>query len=163
MTHRIRILNEEHSYNFVCSGYLVKDSKVLLVHHNRFNLWVPPGGHVEAGELFHETAEREFFEETGMKVRAITDSALEYCDSNATNVPTPFYCDVETEGFSVPVITQFFWMMKTEDSPSLKPQLSEVYDVKFFSYDELDDLPTFDQVRVVARFALANFPRLMDI
>lgn len=33
-------------------------------------IWLNPGGHIESGELPHEAAEREFYEETGVFVEA---------------------------------------------------------------------------------------------
>ncbi len=40
--------------------------KVLLIHHVKSGLWLPPGGHVEPGENLVETAEREVREELGI-------------------------------------------------------------------------------------------------
>lgn len=142
----------------ICGGYLVRGRRVLLVHHNRFNLWVPPGGHVEAGELFHETAEREFCEETGIPVKAVSASKFAFNDHNASAVPIPFYCDVEREGFDVPVVAQFFWMIETQINSRLKPQNTEVYDARFFTVDEIATLETFEQVRQLSSFAIDNYP-----
>lgn len=53
------------------SGYLIHDDKILLIKHKKLKAWLPPGGHIEEGELPHEAAEREFWEETGIKVKAV--------------------------------------------------------------------------------------------
>jgi 8-oxo-dGTP pyrophosphatase MutT (NUDIX family) len=45
--------------------------KILLVLHKKFNKWVQPGGHIEDNELPEETAVREVFEETGVKVKLL--------------------------------------------------------------------------------------------
>jgi len=42
-------------------------AKALMVHRPKYDDWVLPKGHVEAGELLPETACREFHEETGYK------------------------------------------------------------------------------------------------
>lgn len=52
------------------AGCLVQDGKVLLVKHKKLGIWLNPGGHIEPGELPHEAAEREFYEETGVFVEA---------------------------------------------------------------------------------------------
>ena len=54
-------------------GLVMRDGKLLLVSHrgptgNIF--WIPPGGGMESGEGALACAEREVFEETGIRVRA---------------------------------------------------------------------------------------------
>jgi len=51
-------------------GCLIHDHKVLLIKHRKLGVWLCPGGHIEPNELPHQAAEREFWEETGMKVKA---------------------------------------------------------------------------------------------
>ncbi len=54
-------------------GIVLRQNKVLLVHHHRegaYDFWVPPGGGVEGDEGFLRAAEREVFEETNLVVRA---------------------------------------------------------------------------------------------
>ena len=54
---RVIILNAEH--------------KMLIVkqHHKEKDIWLVPGGGIEDGESSFEAAEREVFEETGIKVK----------------------------------------------------------------------------------------------
>lgn len=151
----------EFGYVLICSGYLVEQGKVLMVHHNRFDKWVPPGGHVEPGETFAETAAREFKEETGLVTEVIsTQPVIHPADGNSTPVPVPFYTDVEREDFAVPAITQFFYVRRaagTDDS-RVQAQLSEVHDAAWFSMGDLSTLRTFEQVRSLARHALLHYP-----
>ncbi len=42
--------------------------RVLLIRHNVLGRWLPPGGHVEAGELPPAAARREVLEEVGIDV-----------------------------------------------------------------------------------------------
>jgi len=32
--------------DFVVSGFITHEDKVLLVNHKKLNLWLPPGGHI---------------------------------------------------------------------------------------------------------------------
>jgi 8-oxo-dGTP pyrophosphatase MutT (NUDIX family) len=52
------------------AGFLIHDQKILLIKHKKLGIWLAPGGHIEADELPHQAAEREVWEETGIKVRA---------------------------------------------------------------------------------------------
>ncbi len=56
---------------FTAGGILIHHNKVLLIKHKKLNMWLTPGGHVDERELPHQTAEREFLEETGIKVKAV--------------------------------------------------------------------------------------------
>jgi 8-oxo-dGTP diphosphatase len=54
-------------------GIIIRQNKVLLVHHHRenaFDFWVLPGGGVEGTEGFMKAAEREVYEETNLQVQA---------------------------------------------------------------------------------------------
>jgi 8-oxo-dGTP diphosphatase len=65
----------------ISAGVLaLHDDKILLVRHFRpgvHDFWCGPGGGVEGAEQLHDAAEREAFEEAGVRVRA---RALAYID-----------------------------------------------------------------------------------
>jgi 8-oxo-dGTP pyrophosphatase MutT (NUDIX family) len=44
--------------------------KVLLIHHRIFRNWLPPGGHYEPLGSLWDSAVRETFEETGVRINA---------------------------------------------------------------------------------------------
>lgn len=58
---------------FCASAFVVNpvDKKILLCHHRGFNRWVQPGGHIEHNELPEETAMRETYEETGVRIKLL--------------------------------------------------------------------------------------------
>jgi len=56
----------ETTRHFVATIYVVNDGATLLHEHERLDMWLPPGGHVERDELPHEAALRECREETGL-------------------------------------------------------------------------------------------------
>jgi 8-oxo-dGTP diphosphatase len=147
------------SFLWVASGYLVEQRRVLLVLHRGFRRWVPPGGHVEAHETFAEAAEREFHEETGIRVRAISAGpTIHPPDDNATPEPLPFYVDRELEGFRRPAIVQYFYVAPVDGADAPRPELAEVEECRWFAEDEVASIPTFEQVRSVACWALAHHP-----
>ena len=145
---------------WIASAYAIHAGRVLLVHHNRFGKWVPPGGHVEPGESLSQAAVREFEEETGLTAEVISASpGLHPPDDNATPDAAPFYVDLEREGFRKPAIVHFFYVRITSTVRDLSRfQRAELTDIAFVSVRELEDLDTFEQVRSVAAFVLANHP-----
>jgi 8-oxo-dGTP pyrophosphatase MutT (NUDIX family) len=58
----------ETTRHFVATVYLVNDGAVALHHHDKLDMWLPPGGHLHRDELPHEAARREVREETGHEV-----------------------------------------------------------------------------------------------
>jgi len=147
------------AYKYFASGYLVLEGKVLLVHHNRFDKWVPPGGHFEEDETPDQTVEREFFEETSLKVEVLpAHPAVFQGDHNATPIPMPFYIDLEREDFDVPRIGFFYFVRQKDRSDRLEHQQAELKDAQWFEKKDLKELKTFDQVRAVASYALDNYP-----
>lgn len=119
------------------------------------------GGHIEPGESFAGTAVREFKEETGLLVEAISSQPeIHPADANATPEPVPFYVDVEREGFATPALVQFFFIQRRPGAQgqAVEAQLEEVHGADWFGLEDLADLKTFDQVRSLARFALLNHP-----
>jgi 8-oxo-dGTP pyrophosphatase MutT (NUDIX family) len=54
--------------DFTASVYIVHDRKVLLRKHEKYGLWLPPGGHIELDEDPNEAAVREAKEEVGLDV-----------------------------------------------------------------------------------------------
>ncbi len=78
---------------WTASGILIQDDKTLLIKHKKLGLWLCPGGHVDPEEAPHETAEREFLEEAGVKVQAV--DYLFQADDDATEfVPSPIESNI---------------------------------------------------------------------
>jgi 8-oxo-dGTP pyrophosphatase MutT (NUDIX family) len=51
--------------------FVVHRGQVLLHWHRRLGRWLPPGGHVDPGELPDEAAVRETLEETGLEIELV--------------------------------------------------------------------------------------------
>ncbi len=59
---------------FVVAAYVIKGNKVLLVHHKKLGMWLPPGGHIEQYETPEEAVVREVKEETGLNVEVVREA-----------------------------------------------------------------------------------------
>lgn len=80
-------------YDFVVTVFIVHDNKVLLVHHPRYDKWIPMGGHIELDEDVESALYREVAEETGLEVEILsTKPAVETTDTKF--LLTPNYVDV---------------------------------------------------------------------
>jgi 8-oxo-dGTP pyrophosphatase MutT (NUDIX family) len=68
--------------------YVVADGVTALHEHPGLGLRLPPGGHVDRGELPHEAALREAREETGLDPTLLTDHA-DISSETARSIPRP--------------------------------------------------------------------------
>lgn len=79
---------------YVATAIIIRDDRMLLVHHKKLNLWLPPGGHVEEGELPSECVVREVKEETGLDVEIVNKTPAVVSD-HAIPFPTADWTQLE--------------------------------------------------------------------
>ncbi len=72
------------------------EGKVLLLKHKKLNSWLPPGGHIEEGELTHLGAIREVLEEVGIKFTFISETSC--IGTIAEPLPVPIFIQLEDLG-----------------------------------------------------------------
>lgn len=132
--------------------------------------WLAPGGHVEKDELPHQAAEREFFEETGVKVQAITAYPL-LTTISSESLPMPFTSDlhwINKPGETTHVRDtgdiceqHYGWgfFMKAVGDMVLSDADLGIDAVRWFSEKEIDTLQTNDKIKAEAHFVFAHYPR----
>ncbi|GLZ75990.1 ADP-ribose pyrophosphatase [Actinorhabdospora filicis] len=104
------------------------EDRVLLVREARDGRWCLPGGWVDALDLPHAAAEREFAEEAGLKVRTTKLAALH--DGSVHNGHTgPWH-----------VYKLLFLVERTDDADPVAGLDGETTDVRHFALDELPEL-----------------------
>jgi len=81
--------------DFVASGFLVSNGKVLLVKHKKLGLWLPVGGHIEGNETPEEALKREAMEEAGLEIEALSKPAFECSDENVSMLLMPHHLQME--------------------------------------------------------------------
>ena len=66
--------------HFTVAVFVVWEGKVLLHWHRKLAMWLPPGGHIEDGELPDEAALREVREETGLWAELVGERREDVAD-----------------------------------------------------------------------------------
>ncbi len=131
-----------------------KPTKTLLIHHRKYDKWMPPGGHQDPHENPIEAAARETFEETGVDVAA-TIGALERVDAGASFIPRPQYLleegpiparDDQPEHYHLDQV----YVVRVPEQVVSHNQ-AESHDIGWFTLEETEKLDTFDNVHFILR------------
>jgi len=103
---------------------------------------LPPGGHIDENELPTDAVLREVFEETGVNAEIIPNKRkIHECE-----LDMPFTIlleDIEGNGTHNHIDMIF---LCTAISTELKPQEAEVQGIGWFSFEQIKELDTFDNV-----------------
>ncbi|HCM75233.1 MAG TPA: NUDIX hydrolase [Cytophagales bacterium] len=110
-------------------GICVVDNKLLMVNHKHLaenDFWAPPGGGIELYETAHQTLEREFLEETHIKIK-----------------PKDLLFVTEFCAEPLHAIELFFeveWVegaIRKGADPEMKSEQQIIVDVRFLSWEEI--------------------------
>ena len=126
----------ELSRTLTATVYVIKEEKVLLHRHKKYNTLFPLGGHLEKSELPHEAAKREVYEESGLKVNLYSDeTSLEL--GRVIQLPRPINLLLENVGHEKENID--FIYFATTDTYDVNPADGESREFYWLSMDELKD------------------------
>jgi len=159
------------------AGFLVNDDKVLLVKHKKLGIWLAPGGHLNEDELPHQAAEREFWEETAIKVEAQSVLPLLPGTANSSYTPVPFSVNFHwiskdlyqkrlASNHPEQRVTDSVWQLGCEKhlvftyvvyataGLEFRQNMEETDGIGWFSKADLVDLETIPEVRYEATWVL---------
>lgn len=170
---------------YTAGGMLIHEGKVLLVKHKKLGIWLNPGGHIDEDELPHQAAEREFWEETGVKVRAVDplQGSLVGQGDDSEFFPNPISTNVHwvnRESYDlrqqaddpsqrVPTKTWkrgceqhvgFFYLLEATDGYEFEQNVEETDGIAWFTPEEVADLETTADIR---REIFLGFSLLQDL
>lgn len=135
----------------VVGAYLVDNGKVLLIHHNKLNLWLPVGGHIEKNETPDEAVLREAKEEVGLDVEFISADSTPFCGSMKKKLAVPFHVNVHSVGDHDHCCLFYVCKVKSNNVVLAK---REVKGYGWFSEAELEKPHIPEDVRKIAKTAL---------
>ncbi len=117
----------------VC-GILIEHEKLLLVKHTSIGalgyLWAPPGGGMHYGESASETLEREFLEETGLRVEVGSFLFVnEFLSPPLHGVELFFEVRIKAG------------QLKKGFDPEMSSQNQIIEEVRYVSFEEMEAIP----------------------
>lgn len=136
-----------------CASIFVIDpetNKILLVKHKEFKKWVQPGGHMEHNETPEETAKREVYEETHIKVELIGERFPREDDFIR---PLGIQCNRKDGYTQIDIL--YFGIPIGNTVPSVDDE--ETVAAKWFSREELDEINVFEDIKITMDYLLKNY------
>ncbi len=135
---------------FCASVFVVNpvDKKILLCFHKDFQKWVQPGGHIDKDELPEETAIREAYEETGIRIKLIgerfprEDDFLRPLAIQKNRSSEVIHVDITYVG--VPLNQD---VVKIDD---------EILKYRWFTREELDEYDVFQDIKISYDYIVKN-------
>lgn len=136
---------------FCASAFVVNpvDKKILLCHHKAFNRWVQPGGHIEIGETPEETALRETYEETGVRIKLIGERFPREDDFLR---PLGIQRNRGKDG-SLHIDITYVAIPLSQDNVI---EDDEIDRYAWFSMEELNDIEVFPDIKISYQYILDN-------
>ncbi len=133
-----------HTNDKVCltvGAVLVRNNKVLLFNHPRYNLWLPVGGHIEAGEDLLETLYREIKEESGYEAFEVevfgSKPVIQPDDAEGAFLISPAFMDRHPAEDREHVGFAYLAKVTTDRDPT---KSDEHTDMRWFTKEELEEL-----------------------
>jgi ADP-ribose pyrophosphatase YjhB (NUDIX family) len=118
---------------------------VLLLFHPKVGLWLPPGGHVEHGELPDDAAVREVLEETGVRCRLIGEHGVQV--AYPRQLIRPYGVQVEKIRPGVEHIDLVYFAVADDDGAHLEPEAASLDRAGWYEPAELPDLGANDEIQ----------------
>ncbi len=165
-------------------GFFVKHNKILLVKHKKLGIWLAPGGHVECDEQPHQSAEREVFEETGVKVKVISASPV-ITSNESQYLPTPLCINLHwisqdnyqqrltSSNPQQPHATKiwpkgceqhlnYLYLVQAIGDFQVKHDPNESDDIGWFTPDQIDELETKEDLKQEIKLAFKISQQILN-
>lgn len=75
--------------HFTSTVFVVFQNNIALHWHEKVNMWLPPGGHIDINEDPIQAATRECKEEMGIDISIFSNSKYKFNDKNLKNIYPP--------------------------------------------------------------------------
>ncbi|MGE3272318.1 MAG: NUDIX hydrolase [Chloroflexota bacterium] len=125
--------------------FVVHQGRVLLLFHAKIGLWLPPGGHVEHGELPDEAAVREVLEETGVRCRLVGEHGVDV--AYPRQLIRPFGVQVEDIRPGVQHIDLVYFAVAEEDGWQISPESVSRERAGWYAPEDLSALGANDEIQ----------------
>ena len=143
------------------SGLIFNDNKqILMVKHKAFDLWLMPGGQIEEGESPCMAVRREVLEETGLKIKILPlNNNFPDLYDGIYELPRPF-C-IWNFKWNDQNQLDYVYLCKIIEG-DLKINETEILDIGWFYAEEIRELDSFDNVKIVIDRFLETYDKILQ-
>ena len=144
--------------HFTVAVFVVARDRVLLHAHRKLGMWLPPGGHIEPGELPDEAALREVLEETGVEIQLVGDRGLPLKYPMQLIVPAGIQVeDIEPGHQHIDLV--YFAVPANRDA-EIEPRYVQDVQAGWYALDELEALGANEEIRSWSQRAIQGVRQL---
>jgi ADP-ribose pyrophosphatase YjhB (NUDIX family) len=144
--------------DFVADVFIVYKNKVLLRKHDKYKIWLPPGGHIELDEDPNQAAIRETKEEVGLDINLIdSETPIRLFDDSKELIPPRFLNRHKINDSHEHISFIYFAAAKIDLIQQGETEMSDA--IRWFANDELDD-PKFGIIERIKYYAHAALQAL---
>jgi 8-oxo-dGTP pyrophosphatase MutT (NUDIX family) len=132
--------------DFTVAIFIVKDGKILLIHHRKLDKWLPLGGHIELDEDPEQAALREAREESGFEVELLGERPPTTSPGTRALI-APRFLDIHRISDTHEHIGLIYWARPKNGQLALAA--AEHHDIRWCGVDDLHKLqpPMTDAVK----------------
>ena len=123
--------------DFTVAIFVVKEGRVLLIHHRKLNKWLPLGGHIELDEDPEIAALREAREESGFEVELVGERPPT-TEVGTRALIAPRFLDIHRISETHEHIGMIYWARPKAGAIALAEE--EHHNIGWFTSEELDGL-----------------------
>jgi len=124
--------------DFTVAIFVVRDEKILLIHHRKLDKWLPLGGHIELEEDPEQAALREAKEESGLEVELLGERPPTTGPGTRALI-APRFLDIHRISATHEHIGMIYWA-RPRNSADATCATEEHHDIRWCSLEELDRL-----------------------
>lgn len=127
--------------DFTAEVFVVYKNKVLLRRHEKYDIWLGVGGHVELDEDPNQAAIREVKEEVGLDV-VLDDSLLPFKENipnHYSELIPPYFLDRNRVGDTHEHVTMIYFARSNSYEIVEEIELEKSLDIGWFTKEEVEN------------------------
>ena len=149
-------MEAQRELQIVVAAFIFNADKVLLIHHNKLNLWLPVGGHIDENETPDAAVLREAREEVGMDVEIIQTDDTPFCGNMKEKLCVPFHVSVHSVGDHDHCCLNYVCKVKNAE---VKAKSHELKNFQWFTKEDLNQSHVPEGVRAEALTAFKVYEK----